>query len=130
MAKYTAEKIAEMENWIVWHSRKFWEKAQNFYGIRINSMPKTKMNSRLTSTAGRAFIEENYTDYSCYLLLRNTDEFKNNTIPHELCHHIAFRLYGDRGHGKAWKKVMVEMGLKPDTYHNMETLHMANNKAR
>lgn len=125
-SKYDLDKL---HNWAVFHGVIFWRKAQAFYGIRIGAMPKVVMNSRLTSTGGRAWLEDYYIDLSCYLMERNPETFRTVTIPHELCHLIAFRLYGDKGHGKPWKKVMVEMGLEPNPYHNMETMSMAKAKA-
>jgi SprT protein len=118
-SKYDLDKL---HNWAVFHGVIFWRKAQAFYGIRIGAMPKVIMNSRLTSTGGRTFLEEYKIDLSCFLMERNSETFKNVIIPHELCHLIAYKLYGDKGHGKPWKKVMVEMGLEPNPYHNMESM--------
>lgn len=124
-SKYDMEKL---HTWAVFHGNIFWRKARRFYGAGIGPMPIIKMNSRLTSTGGRAFLTDYYIDLSCYLMERNYENFRINIIPHELCHLIAFRLYGDKGHGKPWKKVMVDMGLEPKPYHNMETLSMAKAK--
>lgn len=37
--------------------------------------------------------------------------FMQETVPHEVCHHIAYRLFKDRGHGYWWKDCMRKMGL-------------------
>jgi predicted SprT family Zn-dependent metalloprotease len=103
----------------------FWDYAKQYWREDIGEMPEIRMNSRLTSTAGRAFLQDNYVDLSCYLLQNNPEYFRIDTIPHELCHHIAFRIYGDRGHGKGWKYVMKSMGLSGDRCHTRQTKYQA-----
>jgi predicted SprT family Zn-dependent metalloprotease len=88
-------------------------------------IPQFAMNNRLTSTAGRAWLEKNSLDFSVYLMQRNLETFKTETIPHELAHQIAFALYLDRGHGWMWKSVMVRLGCTPDRCHEMETKSQA-----
>lgn len=99
----------------------FWVKAVARFGSAVGELPIIKMNKRLTSTAGRAFIEHGYIDLSCFLLERNAEYYKIDTIPHELCHMIAFRLYKDEGHGKGWKYVMQELGVNGKRCHSMKT---------
>jgi len=106
----------------------FWLKAFGIFPYRIGKMPEIKMNARLTSTGGRAFMEAGFIDLSCYLMKRNMKHYEDVIIPHELCHIIAFRIWGDTGHGKAWKYAMQEMGLNPDRLHTMQTKHMAKSR--
>lgn len=107
----------------------FWLKAFGIFDKCIGKMPEIKMNKRLTSTGGRAFFEQGYIDLSCYLMERNPEYYEHNTIPHELCHIIAWRLYGDTGHGKGWKYVMQEMGVNGTRCHTMQTKYQAEKHA-
>jgi SprT protein len=118
------DKVKQTE-WAKRVAKNWWIHALKVFGEKIGELPDVVMNARLTSTGGRAFLKGGYIDLSCYLLHNNPEEFKNVVIPHELAHHIAFRLYQDKGHGSAWKNCMVKLGLPPDRCHNMETLHMA-----
>lgn len=53
------------------------------------------------------------------------DETLNDTLPHEVCHHVAPIIYNryfhgpDKnrgwGHGRAWKECMIMVGLPPKT---------------
>ena len=99
----------------------FWLKAFSVFTKGIGKRPAIIMNARLTATAGRAFLEDGKIDLSCYLMTNNLDLFKIDTIPHELCHIIAWRLYGDKGHGKGWKYVMGEMGVNGKRCHTLMT---------
>lgn len=84
-------------------------------------VPAVKINKRLKTTAGRAWIDANpqYIDLSYELLQQYPDYFSQDTIPHELCHLIAFTVYEDSGHGPAWKNVMRSIGLEPTRCHSM-----------
>jgi len=123
--KYNMDKL---QKWADYHAKNFWIAARKEFGAVIGEMPIVKLNPRLTSTAGRAWIEHGFIDLSCYLMSNNAQAFADDTIPHELCHMIAWRLYQDRGHGKGWKFTMQKMGLTPTRCHDMETLNQA--KAR
>jgi predicted SprT family Zn-dependent metalloprotease len=45
---------------------------------------------------------------------KNRDHMLNETITHEICHFVAYRLYNDRGHGKMWKYTMIKAGKEPN----------------
>lgn len=78
------------------------------------------MNGRLTSTAGRAFLSEGRMDFSKSLYEQNVEAFLNDTVPHELAHLIAYRVYGSNGHDTSWKKVMMALGYEPTRCHSYE----------
>ena len=82
--------------------------------------PVIVINARLRTTAGRAWLAESKIDLSLKLLERFPAEFAWVIIPHELAHHVAYRLHGDAGHGKHWKNAMRAFGLEPDIYHSLE----------
>ena len=69
-----------------------------------------KMNSRLTSTAGRAFYDRGYMDFSTSLYEANREEFLIDTVPHEFAHMVAFRVYGSVGHDNSWRYVAKQLG--------------------
>lgn len=122
MTKYNIEKLQRTANIV---AEDFWVAAKNVFGVDIGQLPIIIMNPRLTAVAGRAWLDLNKVDLSCYLMDKYPDNFRLDTIPHELCHHIANRLYGDRGHGNGWKYTMVKMGVEPIRLHSMETLYQA-----
>ncbi len=100
----------------------WWEAAKVIFAKNgdIGVLPLVKLNNRLKSTAGRAFIEHGYIDLSVSLMRDNMDYFARDTIPHELAHMIAWRLYGDRGHGKAWKWVAHTLYGANNRCHTMQ----------
>jgi predicted SprT family Zn-dependent metalloprotease len=106
----------------------FWLKAFGIFTKSIGKRPAIIMNARLTATAGRAFYMHDFIDLSCYLMTNNMEYFKVDTIPHELCHIIAWRLYGDKGHGKGWKYVLKEMSVNGERCHTMQTKYQAERK--
>lgn len=134
----TYDKI-KMQKWAEAIAKTYWRKASERWGIAaIGAMPIIEMNARLTSTAGRAWVnmsghaphEVEKIDLSCYLMERNPDNFRLDTIPHELAHFIAYRVYGDKGHGQGWKYTMQELGIpNAQRCHSMETKFKAEKKA-
>lgn len=94
------------------------EQARQMYGVNIAF--HVRMNGRLTSTAGRAYFESGKLEFSPSLYEQNQQDFLENTVPHEFAHLVAFRLYGDNGHGQGWKAVMRDMGLEPTRCHDYE----------
>jgi len=133
MATYDKEKLLAFA---VYHANAVWKNAFSIWGDKIGQMPVVEMNARLTACGGRAFMrtpqnKANFpdmierVDFSCYLMERNPDEYKAETIPHELAHFIAFRVYGDENHGKGFKYVMYKLGCRGDRCHPMVTKNMA-----
>lgn len=78
-----------------------------------------------STCAGKACISE--TRYGRYTIKLNVPLFAHNddsdqidnTVGHEIAHLVAFAVYGDRGHGKRWKSVMIRFGLPPERCHSM-----------
>ena len=100
-----------------------------FYPQIQAEYPKVVLNNRLKSTAGRAFIENNpqYIDLSTELFWQYTEQFVQDTIPHELAHLVAFTVYGDPGHGIGWRNVITKMNIPTKRCHNMVN-HMRKKK--
>lgn len=103
----------------------WWRQARAIWGDRVGEYPPIIINNRLTSTAGRAFLEEGKIDLSRYLMERNMLTFRDEIIPHEIAHIIAWRIYRDKGHGRHWKHVAFALYGKNDTYHSMVTKYQA-----
>jgi predicted SprT family Zn-dependent metalloprotease len=89
--------------------------------------PIIELNGRLYRTAGRCHQEDNIIQLGTKFFLHSA-EYRNNMIniilPHEIIHQVDYNLFGDSeakcGHGKNWNKIMLEYGLPPNPYHNME----------
>lgn len=74
-------------------------------------------------TAGQAWGMKNLIKLNPILLHENLEDFKVNTIPHEIAHIVSFQLYGrsGAGHGPNWKYVMRRMGIEPSRCHQYDT---------
>lgn len=53
-------------------------------------------------------------ELSVYLVDNNGDQQVMDTLLHEIAHAIAYKRYGERGHGELWKKVCREIGCNPE----------------
>ncbi len=75
-------------------------------------------NSRLRSTAGRAFYREGRIELNPALLERSPDQI-DTVLVHEAAHVAAHRLFGSRcpAHGRHWRGLMRLAGLPPDVTH-------------
>lgn len=110
------------------YAKAHWAKACRRFPKLIIPMPTIEMNARLTATAGRAWIEKNHIDLSCYLMHNNPEYFAKDTIPHELNHIIAAYLYNSKGHDKAWYYVNQELQTETSRCHNMQTKYRSERK--
>lgn len=81
------------------------------------------------TTAGYAYYATNIVKFNPILLHENTDDFKTDTIPHEIAHVVSFKLYGlaGKGHGPNWKHVMRRLGVTPTRCHSLD---VTNSKVR
>jgi len=72
--------------------------------------------------AGKAVYSEEKIKLNPVLLGENEESFLQETVPHELAHLIAVQIYGPvgHGHGRFWKKVMMEMGVTPRRTHSYD----------
>ena len=111
--------------WQIWaehHTSTWWQRALVLWrDVDIGPRPVVKMNPRLTATAGRAFLhpemKDQYIDLSCYLSEKYPVDMQEDTIPHELAHIIAWRLYKARGHCATWKQTAIRLYGKCDRTH-------------
>ena len=82
------------------------------------------------STAGRAWLGQWRIQLNEQLCKENMEDFMNDTIPHEVAHLIAYKVFGDDGHGDGWKSVMRALGLNPSRCHNYDTSKVDGKRSR
>ena len=80
-------------------------------------------NRRLKITAGRAYYNRDYIEFSPTLWEYASEKERKQIIVHELCHLISFWKYyrAGVGHGPLWKKTMEEAGVEPSVFHSIGT---------
>ncbi|MDU0354933.1 SprT-like domain-containing protein [Paraglaciecola aquimarina] len=60
--------------------------------------------------AGSARLQTNELRFNPILLQDNLSNFLDEVVPHEVCHLLAFSLFGKvRPHGKEWKTLMMQL---------------------
>ena len=91
---------------------------QALYG-RVFELPSINWNLQ-GRCAGKAYPSENRINLNSTLLINNTDDFIEQTVPHEIAHLINRTLNGPqvRPHGPEWKAIMRALGLPPLRCHN------------
>ena len=89
--------------------------------------PIIKVNGRLYRTAGRCHQEDNIIELGFKFFtysLKYRDIMTDIILPHEIIHQADYNLFGlseaKCGHGQKWQEIMINYGLSPDKYHNME----------
>ncbi|NRB25375.1 SprT family zinc-dependent metalloprotease [Shewanella sp.] len=78
-------------------------------------------------SAGTAHLQLNLLRFNATLLFENHQTFIDQVVPHEICHLLAYRLYGKvKPHGKEWQALMIEIyQLEPATTHTLNTESVA-----
>ena len=99
----------------------WWAKFRRQFPSICQHPPTVKLNSRLKTTAGRAWVDSKpqIIDLSTELFWEHTEHFVADTIPHELAHLVAFTIFGDPGHGRGWYTVLASMGINTTRCHDM-----------
>ena len=82
---------------------------------------QVRLNSRMRSVLGRAYIEDRRIELNERLLKKHPEELAP-TLAHELAHVIAPVLYGRNGyfHRLGWKKIMTALGFEPTRTHSLD----------
>lgn len=82
-------------------------------------------NARLSTTAGRAFVESGRIELNPRLLAATPDQI-DPVLVHEAAHIAAFRLFGGGipAHGRHWRSLMRLAGLEPEVTHQMPVDHL------
>jgi predicted SprT family Zn-dependent metalloprotease len=88
-------------------------------------------NSRLRSTAGRAFYRDGRIELNPELLERSPDHV-DTVLVHEAAHVAAHRLFGAHcpAHGRHWRGLMRLAGLPPDVTHSLPVPRKARSSRR
>jgi len=85
--------------------------------------PSIELNGRLSKTAGRCFMQTNHIEIGTKFLIAHYDQIMTQTVPHEIAHQIDYNLNGipagNRWHGSSWQRIMRQLGVNPETYHDM-----------
>jgi predicted SprT family Zn-dependent metalloprotease len=81
------------------------------------------LSERLVRSAGQAKVKHHTIVLNVRLLAAHPDQLIT-VIVHEVAHLLAYKLHGDRGHGPAWKQLMVALGCEPRRCHAMDTSWM------
>jgi len=81
---------------------------------------RVHLSRRLVSSAGVAKWRKQCIVLNIRLLAMYPDELPT-VVVHEVCHLLAAELYGEPGHGKRWKQLMVALGYEPRRYHIMNS---------
>lgn len=83
--------------------------------------PNVSFNQR-GKIAGCARLQKNELRFNPVLLADNHQLFLDEVVPHEVCHLLAFTLFGKvLPHGKEWKALMRRLfHLDGQTYHKMD----------
>ncbi|MBK1644746.1 hypothetical protein CKO25_08810 [Thiocapsa imhoffii] len=90
------------------------------------TMPATEVRFDLRGTAaGQARVSADgpaVIRYNRELLLRHTERFMHETVPHEVAHVAAFHChgFGIRPHGAEWRHIMRHFGVEPARCHNFD----------
>ena len=82
------------------------------------------------TTAGRAWLGQWRIQLNEQLCKENTEDFMSDTIPHEVAHLVAYKVFGDDGHGDGWRSVMRALGLNPSRCHDYDTRNVQGKRSR
>ncbi|WP_339721786.1 SprT family zinc-dependent metalloprotease [uncultured Paraglaciecola sp.] len=98
----------------------------SFYFEKHFTLPKINFNQR-GKIAGCARLQKNELHFNPVLLADNLDAFLKEVVPHEVCHLLAYQLFGKvRPHGKEWQGLMLKLyNVKGQTYHQMDVSKVA-----
>lgn len=101
-----------------------WQKLAHMHSELVHfNVPEVKLNARLWRTAGRCWQEENKIELGTKFFEHYESDMLDVILPHEIIHRADFLLYGESelrcGHGRTWRRLMVQYGLEPNPYHTM-----------
>lgn len=95
--------------------------AELFRGWRVlDTDVEVTWNGRLSTTAGRAFVQSGRIELNPRLLAKQPDQI-DVVLTHEAAHVAAFRLFGANipAHGRHWRSLMRHAGQAPEVCHKM-----------
>lgn len=113
MSSHSQQLVSQKVEQCIHHASQYFE--QNFKHPKINFNQRGKI-------AGSARLQFNELRFNPVLLEDNLDAFLQEVVPHEVCHLLAYTLFGKvRPHGKEWQSLMRNLfELNGQTYHQMD----------
>lgn len=96
-----------------------YELAETHFGRRFER-PRVTLDLR-GQRAGVAYLARNLLRFNGRMYHDNTEDFLQQTVPHEAAHLIADAVFGSRirPHGPEWKSIMTDLyGLQPKRCHD------------
>lgn len=128
--------FSELRNKVTLKLAKLQLKAENLWGdeFKNGTAPDFRIDFSLrgnrAGTAQYSRSGNHELRFNRKILMENSDEFIEDTVPHEFAHLITYALYGtDRDykghrkvkpHGTQWQRVMRLLGYKPTRCHNFD----------
>ncbi|MNC35194.1 hypothetical protein D3C75_836670 [compost metagenome] len=100
-----------------WSVQDLREKAFVTYGVDINPTVSFGVNGM---TAAYALFDSKVLDFNLQLGLQNREVFETEIVGHEFIHLLADEVFEHQHHGKEWKELMREFGLKPSTSYELK----------
>ncbi len=76
-------------------------------------------SDRMISCAGRAALRQNSLTLNRRLFKIHRDHLQQ-TVVHEVCHLLNYKINNLSGHGRSWQALMVRCGFKPVSCHDMD----------
>ncbi len=106
-----------------------WKIAKNTYPDFKLRLPVVYYTKR-GGVAGTANSFCNRLNFNPTLLMKNLENgFIAQTVTHECAHLIANHVYNtDCKHGNLWKRIMLDLGVKPERCHNYDMSHLKPHK--
>ena len=128
--KHTAHKVLLSEDL----RKKVEDKMRECYAIAAKhyklSFEFPEVRYDITSwTGGLAYFKRNLIRFNLILLVENEEEYIATTVPHEVAHLIAYKVWENdktpnkkrmMPHGKIWKDVMAVLNTPPRVTHNYD----------
>jgi len=106
----------------------WWKIANKWWPEKLTSKKQPEFGWRIRgSSAGCATYGSNSITCSPVYLFIAPNDMISDTIPHEVAHIVSNHVYGDKGHGFGWKRVMEKFGRNAveSRCHNLGSLPSA-----
>lgn len=92
-----------------------WIQAETKFGKKVGIRPVLDYNLYRKSAIGLAHYVKGMIRLNPVYLMGGSEDLVNHmlddTIVHEICHFVAYRVFKERGHGYYWKECMHRMGV-------------------
>lgn len=95
-------------------------RAEGHFGKTIG-IPNLSFELKSNRIAGSYSFSSTLVKINPFFLTEHPDYILNQTVPHEVAHHITRKIYGRvSAHGPEWKHVMRVLGLAPNRCHSLK----------